>query len=143
MLTIRAVGTAQSDLLKQGKAHIHHSSTTSPPCQIGPTVLRDSNVGLQFWTKAPWSDRYGLVANRQCGFRSSLRDAIKRFTMRDALERFTESTTARPCGPRPGMYISDVLHLILACFCPCSCFCDLFCTCCCPNPFNPSMPLLT
>ena len=61
------------------------------------------------------------TASWRCGFKSSLRDA---------LERFTETTTARPCCRRLGMYPSDVLHLILACFYPCSCFCDLFCTCC-------------
>jgi len=67
----------------------------------------------------------------RCGFRSSLRDA---------LERFTETTTARPCGPRPGMYPSDVQQLILACFYPCSYFCHLFCTCCSPHPCSPPLP---
>ena len=66
-----------------------------------------------------------------CGFRSSLRDA---------LERFTETTTARPCGPRPGMYPSDELHLILVCFYPYCCICDLSCNCCCPPPCSPSLP---
>ena len=79
-----------------------------------------------------------MSANKQhknlswrCGFRSSLRDA---------LERFSETTTARPCGPRPGVYLSDVLHLILACCYPCSCFCDVFYTLCSPNSCSPPLP---
>ena len=67
----------------------------------------------------------------RCEFRSSLRDA---------LERFTETTAARPCGPCPGMYPSDVLHLILVSFYPCSCFCDLFCTCCSLHPSRFPLP---
>ena len=67
---------------------------------------------------------------RVYAFRSSLRDALERFT----------AIAARPCGPRPGMYPSYVLHLILACLYPCSCFCDLFCTCCGPHPCSPPLP---
>ena len=97
-----------------------------------------------------------------CGFRSSLRDALKRFTRPTTVrplglaaaflavwlsilsERCTQEIHRNyhgsALGPRPSMYPSDVLHLILACFYTCSCFCDLFCTCCSPHPSSLPLP---